>query len=466
MDRYDVAIIGGGPGGYTAAIRAAQLGLRAAVVERERIGGLCLNWGCIPSKAIIYNAKLVDAFRRGDELGIHADNVRFDLGVAIDRSRDVVEKMVSGVEFLLERNKVEVLRGDAKLTAKDRVAVDGREIEAANVVVATGARPRALPGVEIDGDVVIGSTEALALRQLPSSIAIIGGGAIGMEFAYVYSAYGADVTVIEMLPHLLPQEDEEISKQLERSMKKRGIRALTGAKVEALDRAEGGAVVTVSIGGKKEEKVRAEKVLVAVGMEGASEGLGLDTAGVAEDRGFVAADAYGATNVPGLFAIGDATGPPLLAHVAQAQGVAAVEKIAGIDAPVPPAEEMPRATYCEPQVASIGLTEAQARERGYDVRVGKFPLSGNGKALAEGLTEGIAKLVVDGEYDEVLGLHLIGEGATELLGEATIARVLETTSRELGAAVHAHPTISEAIKEAALAVHGEAIHFWQGKGGR
>lgn len=464
MERYDIVIMGGGPGGYTAAIRAAQLGMRAAVVERERVGGLCLNWGCIPSKALIYNAKLVEAFRRGEDYGMFADNIRFDLGIAIDRSRDVVEKMVGGIEFLLERNKADVIRGDAKLVAPGRVRAGGSEIEAANVIVATGARPRQVPGLEVDGDVIIGSTEALLLKQLPRSIAIVGGGAIGMEFAYIYSAYGAEVTVIEMLPHLLPQEDDEISKQLERAMKKRGVKALTNARVEAVERAEGGVALSVTRDGKS-ETVRAEKVLVAAGMEGATEGLGLMEAGVAIERGFVTVDPYGATNVASIYAAGDITGPPLLAHVAQAQGVAAVERIAGIDAPVPPAADMPRATYCEPQVASIGLTEAQARERGYTVKIGKFPLSGNGKALAEGQTDGMAKLVVDAEYDEVLGLHIIGESATELLGEATMARALESTSRALGAAVHAHPTIAEVIKEAALAVHGEAIHFWQGKGG-
>ncbi len=463
MERYDVVIIGGGPGGYVAAIRAAQLGLRAAVVEKDRVGGLCLNWGCIPSKALIHNARLVDAMRRGEEFGIFADNLRFDLGVAVDRSRQVVEKMVSGVEFLLERNKVTLLRGEAKLTAAGRVGVDGAEVGAANVIVATGAKARHVPALPVDGDLVITSHEALLLRDLPQSIAIVGGGAIGMEFAYVYSAYGAEVTVIEMLPHLLPQEDEEVSKQLERAMKKRGVKFLTNARVESLERAEGGAILRVTTQ-KGDDTVRAAKVLVAVGMEAATEGLGLEALGVELDRGFVRTDGRAATNVSGVYAIGDVSGPPLLAHVAQAEGVVAAERIAGLEPALLSPEDMPRATYCEPQVASIGLTEAQARERGYDVKVGKFPFSGNGKALAEGLTDGMAKIVADAKYGEVLGLHIIGEGATELLGEATMARVLESTTGALGAAVHAHPTLSEVIKEAALAADGEAIHFWQGRG--
>ncbi|MSQ61219.1 MAG: dihydrolipoyl dehydrogenase [Dehalococcoidia bacterium] len=469
MDQYDVVVIGAGPGGYVAAIRAAQLGMKTAIIEKDRVGGLCLNWGCIPSKALIYNAKLVEAMRDREAYGIHAENVRFDLGVAVDRSRGVVDKMVNGVIGLLERNKVTLLAGEATLTAPDRVRIGAGakavEIGAKNVIIATGARPRALPGLEVDGKTVIGSREALALKELPRTVAIVGGGAIGMEFAYVYSSYGAQVTVIEALPHLLPNEDEDISVQLERAMKKRGVNALTSARVDSLTRGEGGAELTVTTK-SGQQKVRAEKVLVAVGMEGVTTGLGLEKLGVQTDRSYIKTDGRTATDVKGVYAIGDVNGPPLLAHVAQAEGVVAVERIAGMNPHLPPMEDMPRATYCEPQVASIGLTEAQAKERGYDVKVGRFPFAANGKATAENQIDGIVKLVVDAKYDEVLGFHIIGDSATELLAEATMGRVLETTSAALAEAVHAHPTLSEVIKEAALAVRGEAIHFYQGKPGR
>ncbi|HWO94530.1 MAG TPA: dihydrolipoyl dehydrogenase [Dehalococcoidia bacterium] len=464
-ERYDVVVLGGGPGSYTTAIRASQLGLKAALVERDRVGGLCLNWGCIPSKAIIHTATLVDAVRHGEDFGILADNVRFDLGAAVDASRRVVDKMVSGVEFLLERNKVDVLHGEGRFTAADRLVVDGNEVTAKNVIVATGAEMRSIPALAVDGQTVITSREALELRDLPPSIAIVGGGPIGLEFAYVYSAYGAEVTVIEMLPNLLPQEDEEVGKHLERVMKKRGVRVMTDARVESLDRADG--LVTLHVAnGQREESVRAAKVLVAVGMTGRVEGYGLQEIGVEVDRGFIKVDDLGRTSVPGVWAIGDVAGPPLLAHVAAARGVAAVETIAGRTAYLPPAVDMPRATYCDPEVASVGLTEAQAREQGRDVKIGKFPFSGNGRAIAQDSADGFVKVVVDGQYGEILGLHIIGPAASELLGEASLARALEITAAELGATVHAHPTLAEALKEAALAVNGEAIHFWQAKSAR
>ncbi len=461
MTKYDVAIIGGGPGGYVAAIRAAQLGLRPAVIEAEHVGGLCLNWGCIPSKALLWNAELVHLFRDSADFGITYDALRIDMGAAIDRSRKVVDRMVKGVEFLLKKHKVAVISGRGRLKSAKEITVEpsGDVIEAESVIVATGAHARGLPGIEIDGDVVITSHEALLLRETPQSIAILGGGPVGIEFAYFYRAYGAEVTVIELLDHLLPLEDEDISRQLERSFKQQGIAFRTGAKVAGVQVASGKATVAVSANGKDEE-LAADKVLVGVGMAANTEGLGLEEIGIALDRGYITIDDRMRTNVAGVFAIGDVTGKLPLAHVASAQGVTAVEHIAGKEPPPLAYEKMPRCTYCQPQVASLGLTEAQARERGIEVKTGAFPYRGNGKAIAMERTDGLVKLVVDATTNEIVGYHMIGQDATELLAEASLGSVLETTPRELGWAVHAHPTLSEIVKEAALAVSGEAIHFW------
>jgi dihydrolipoamide dehydrogenase len=459
--KYDVAIIGGGPGGYVAGIRAAQLGLKAAVIEQDRVGGVCLNWGCIPSKALLWNAELVHLFRSSEDFGITYDALRIDMAKAVDRSRSVVDRMVKGVEFLLKKNKVPVIAGRARLKSAKEIAVEpsGDVIDAENVIIATGAHPRSLPGIEIDGQAVITSREALELRETPLSIVIVGGGAVGTEFAYYYRAYGADVTVVELLDHLLPLEDEEVSRQLERAFKQQGIGYRTGAQVGAVAVADGRATVALSVNGKDEELV-ADKVLIGIGMAPNTDALGLDDAGVVIERGFVQIDDRMRTNVAGVYAIGDVTGKLMLAHVASAQGVAAVETIAGQEPPPLVYEKLPRCTYCQPQVASLGLTEAQARERGIEVKTGKFPYRGNGKALAMERTEGLVKLVVDAATNEIVGYHLIGQDATELLAEASLASVLETTPAELGWAVHAHPTLSEVVKEAALAVDGQAIHFW------
>ena len=461
MAKYDVAIIGGGPGGYVAAIRAAQLGLTSVVIEADRVGGLCLNWGCIPSKALLWNAELVHLFRESADFGITYDALRIDMGVAIDRSRKVVDRMVKGVEFLLKKNKVPVIAGRARLKSATEITVEpsGEIVEAANVIVATGAHARGLPGIEIDGSVVMTSGHALGLRETPQSIVIVGGGPVGVEFAYFYRAYGAEVTVVELLDRLLPLEDEEISRQLERAFKQQKIGFRAGAKVAGVTVASGRATVALSANGKDEE-LAADRVLIGIGMAANTEGLGLEELGVALERGSVAIDERMRTNVPGIFAIGDVTGKLALAHVASAQGVTAVEHIAGKE-PLPLAyEKMPRCTYCQPQVASLGLTEAQARERGIDVKTGAFPYRGNGKAIAMERTEGLVKLVVDAATSEIVGYHIIGQDATELLAEASLGSVLEATPRELGWAVHAHPTLSEVVKEAALAVNGEAIHFW------
>jgi dihydrolipoamide dehydrogenase len=462
MARYDLAIIGAGPGGYVAAIRVAQLGLKTALIEKERVGGLCLNWGCVPSKALLWNAELVHLFQRADEFGISARGLRFDLGKAVDRSRQVVEHTVKGVEFLLKRNKVEVISGAGRLHSPHEIEVspDGRSVEADHVIVATGAHARSIPGVEIDGKVVITSREALELRDVPESIAIVGGGPVGVEFAYLYRAYGGQVTIIETLERLVPTEDEEISQRLERAFDQQGIRSLTSARVQSVRLGEGGATIQVSVDGREEE-VHASRVLMGVGMAASTESLGLDKLGVALEKGFVQIDERMQTSVPGVYAIGDVTGKLMLAHVASAQGVAAVEGIAGLEPPILDYVKMPRATFCQPQVASIGLTEAQARQRGYSLKIGRFPFRANAKATALAQTEGVVKLVVDADQGDLLGCHMVGPEVTELLAEASLGTLMETTAREVGLTVHAHPTLSEAFKEAALSAYGQAIHFWR-----
>lgn len=462
MAKYDVAIVGGGPGGYVAAIRAAQLGLAPVLVEEDRVGGLCLNWGCIPSKALLWNAELVQLFRNSEDFGITYDALHVDMGRAIDRSRQVVDQMVKGVEFLLEKNKVTVVRGRGRLLDQHRVGVQpsGAVVEAEHIIIATGGRVRSLPGVDVDGKTIITSRQALELREPPASIVIVGGGPVGMEFAYFYRAYGSEVTIVEMLSHLAPQEDEEISRLLERAFKQQGIAYRTGAKVLDVSTAKGQAMVTVDIEGR-EECLSADKVLIAIGMVGNTNDLGLESVGVDVEAGFVRIDDRMRSSIPTVLAIGDVTGKLLLAHVASAQGVAAVEHIAGRDPHPLRYEMMPRCTYCQPQVASLGLTVAQARARGIEVKIGTFPYRANGKAAAKGHSEGLAKLVADPETGDVVGYHFIGDDATELLAAASLGSVLETTPRELGWAVYAHPTLSEVVKEAALAIGGEAIHFWK-----
>ena len=461
MAEYDVAIIGGGPGGYVAAIRAAQLGLKAALIEKDRVGGVCLNWGCIPSKALLYNAELVRLFRRSQEFGISHDNLRVDFAAAIDRSRQVVDRMVSGVEFLLQKNKVDVISGTGTLKGKSEVAVEpgARVVEAGNVIIASGGFSRLLPGVQIDGSTIITSREALELRDVPESVAIIGGGPIGVEFAYVYAGYGARVTIIEMLDHLLPLEDEDVSRQLERSFKQQGIGYMTRTAVKDLRVVDGKAQLAVSSDGRDQE-VTADKALIAIGFGGNSDGLGLDSVGIATERGFVQVDDRMKTNVDGVYAIGDVTGKLMLAHVASDQGVIAIEGIAGLDPAKPDYAKMPRCTYCQPQVASCGLTEAQARDRGYQVKTGRFPFRANGKAMATADTDGFVKVVAEADYGEVLGVHIVGPDATDLIAEAALALGMESTVADVSRTVHAHPTLSEAVKEAALAAQGKAIHFW------
>ena len=458
MSDYDLLVLGAGPGGYVAAIRAAQLGLKTAIVERESLGGVCLNWGCIPSKALLRNAEVLELCKRADEFGISFENLRHDFGKAIDRSRQVVRRLTGGVGFLLKKNGVEHITGEGVFKAKITLLVDeGTPVSADNIIIATGARPRELPNLPVDNTTIITSRDAMELREVPKRIVIVGGGAIGVEFADIYHSYGAEVTIVEFLPRLIPLEDEDISQQLERAFTSRGIKFMTESEVRnvILEGDEASVMVADEDG---HTNIQCDKVLVAVGIQGNTEGLGMVELGIELEGGYVQIDDGMQTSVPGIYAIGDVTGKLPLAHVATAQGVTAVEVIAGMNPPPLNYELMPRATYCRPQVASLGLTEEQATERGHSVKSGMFPFMASGKALAMGETEGMVKLVVDEETGEVLGAHMIGPEVTELLGEVGLSRLLEGTTTELGWLVHPHPSISEAVKEAALAVDGRAIH--------
>ncbi len=460
---YDVAVIGGGPGGYVAAIRAGQFGLRSCVIERDALGGVCLNWGCIPSKALLKNAEILSYIHRADQFGLHFDNFRADYSVAVARSRQVVDRMTRGIGFLLRKNNVDHIAGQATIaspTAIDVAGADGQtsRVSARNIIVATGARPRSIPSLPIDGQRIITSREAIVADDVPDSMAIVGGGAIGVEFAYVYRMYGAKVTIIELLPRLVPNEDEEISQQLERAFGREGIELRTGAGVTAASADATGVTLTIDKDGAT-ETLRYDKVLVAIGVQPNTEFLGLEAVGVDTERGYINIDDRMATNVPGIYAVGDVTGKLALAHVASAQGVTAVEAIAGEETQPLDYTMMPRATYCHPQVASMGLTEAQAREQGYDVKIGRFNVQASGKAVAMGENDGLVKLVIDAKYGELLGGHLCGPEVTELLGELSMTKLLEGTTLELGWAVHAHPTISEMVHEAALDAEGRVLHM-------
>ena len=457
---YDVVVIGAGPGGYVAAIRAGQLGLKTAIVEREALGGVCLNWGCIPSKALLKNAEVLSYFHRAEEFGLSFDNFHADYAAAVDRSRKVVDRNVRGVAYLLRKNKVDHIVGEGRLTAKGTVTVapEGTTLNAKNVILATGSSPRTVPSLPIDGDQVISSRESIVLKDLPASLVIVGAGAIGVEFAYLYHTYGVEVTLVELLPRLVPTEDAEISQQLERSFSRSGINIMTGAGVIGLEQSAKGLQVTVEKDGV-EQSIACDKVLVAIGVQPNSDGLGLEELSIETSRGNIQVDDNMATNVPGVFAIGDVTGKMALAHVATAQGVAAAEHIAGRETQSLDYSLMPRATYCQPQIASFGLSEEEAQEQGYEVKIGKFNVQANGKALAMGETEGMVKLVVDAKYGELLGGHMIGPEVTELLGELALTKLLEGTSLEMGWAVHPHPTISEMLKEAALDAQGRALHM-------
>ena len=460
MSEYDVAVIGAGPGGYVAAIRCAQLGFKTAVIEKENLGGVCLNWGCIPSKALLKNAEILSYISRSEEFGFYFDNFRTDYKVAFDRSRKVVDRNTRGVSYLLRKNNIDHIEGSATLTGNGAIQISSSNdvIKAGNIIIATGSSPRTIPALPVDGDKVLTSKDAILASELPKSIVIVGGGAIGVEFAYLYRMYGVEVTVVELLPNLVPNEDVEISQILERSFSKYGINVITGAGVTGLE--INGEICSVALDRHGEQiEINAEKVLVAIGIQPNTSDLGLDDVGVATDRGFIQVDRYMATNVPGISAIGDVTGKMPLAHVASAQAVAVAEHLSGLDIQDIDYTYIPRATYCQPQVASFGLTEQEAVDQGFDVKIGKFNMLANGKSLAMGHTEGMVKLVVDARYGEILGGHMIGPEVTELLGELALTKLLEGTTLELGWAVHPHPTISETLKEAALSVQGNAVHM-------
>jgi len=465
MADYDVVVIGAGPGGYVGAIRAAQLGLKTAIVEKEFLGGICLNVGCIPSKSLLKNAEVAHTLReRADEFGFSFDNLKLDYAKAVDRSRKVSKRLVQGVGFLMKKNNIDVFTGRGKLESVNKVVVtltDGKteELNTKNVILATGSFAAAIPGVKVDGEKILTFWEAILQTRQPKSVVIIGAGAIGMEFATIWNSYGVKVTVVEMLPRVLPLEDEEVSTELAKAFKKRGIEIMTGTKVLGIETTDKGVKVKVS-DGAAELALEAEQTLVAIGFKPNTTDLGLETAGVKlTERGFVEIDERMATNVPGIWAIGDVTGKLLLAHVASAMAVICAENIAGVETRTLDYAMMPRATYSHPQVASFGYTEAQAKEKGYEVKVGRFPFQPNGKALGLGDYVGWVKIISDAKYGEILGAHMIGPDVSELLPELTLAQNMELTAAEIAHNVHAHPTLSEAVMEAAHGVEGTSTQI-------
>lgn len=460
---FDCVVIGSGPGGYVAAIRAAQLGLKTAVIEREAPGGVCLNWGCIPTKALLKSAEVLQTLRHAQDFGLSAGDVKFDFPGVVQRSRKVVEKMTKGVEFLFKKNKIELILGTGKLRPGNVVAVtdkNGAEttIGYKNVIVATGARARTFPSLPVDGERVITYRHALDLRTCPQKLLVVGAGAIGIEFAYFYSSFGAEVTVVELLDAVLPIEDQEVSKLLEKSFKKAGIQIKTQTQVESLVR-KGQGVSAILKSGDKVEQWDGDYCLVAVGVQGNSENLGLEEVGVKVEKSFIKVDKFYQTGVPGIYAIGDIVGPPWLAHVASHEGIIAAEHLAGQHPHPLDYRGVPGCTYCQPQVASIGLTEKAATATGKKIRIGRFPFSASGKAVATGETEGFVKVIIDAEIEEVLGIHIIHPEATELIGEASIIHSHEGIASSVLNTIHAHPTLSEALMEAMGDALGRAIHI-------
>jgi len=465
MTEYDLVVIGAGPGGYVSAIRASQLGLKTAIVDKQWMGGVCLNVGCIPSKALLKNAELAHTLQhRARDFGISFENLKFDYSAAVKRSRQVSDRLTKGVGFLMKKNNVDVYMGTAVLKNKNTVQVtasDGKaqDLTAKNIIIATGSYSTPIPGVAMDGKKIVSYQEAILQENLPASIIVIGGGAIGLEFSTVWNSYGSQVTIVEMLPHIAPLEDIEVSTELEKAFKKNGISVLTGHRVLSVETTAKGVKVKVS-SADGEKTLEAEQALVAIGFKPNTANLGLDAAGVKlTERGHIAIDDHMATNVPGIYAIGDVTGKFLLAHVASAQGMIAAETIAHHETITLDYTMMPRATYCYPQVASFGYTEAQAKEKGLDIKIGKFPFMANGKSLGLGETVGFAKIITDAKYGEILGAHLIGPEVSELLPELTLAQRMELTAEDIARNVHAHPTLSEVLMEAAHGVSGSPIHI-------
>ncbi len=461
---YDVVVIGGGPGGYVAAIRASQKGLKTAVVERDALGGICLNWGCIPTKALLKSAEMMQVFKKASEFGFNIKGLSFDLKKIIKRSRAVAETNSKGVMFLFKKNKITHLPGTGRLVDKNTVVVTYGEgkgdhsITGKYIIIATGGRPKVLPGVEFDGKKIITSKEAMLLEELPGKMIIIGAGAIGVEFAYFYNVFGTEVHLIEMMPHILPLEDVEISTQLERSFKKQGIKFYTDTRVEEVTKNSDGVKIKISSKGKRLE-LNGDVVLIAVGIQGNVENLGLEDLGIVVEKSFIKVNEYYQTNISNVYAIGDVIGAPLLAHVASHEGITAVDHLAGAHVHPVDYSNIPGCIYCQPQVASLGMTEEQARAAGYELKIGKFPFRASGKARAVGEVEGMVKLIFDAKYGKLLGAHILGAEATEMIAELGVAKTLETTYAEILHTVHAHPTLSEAIMEAAGVAFSEAIHI-------
>ncbi|MFC5283362.1 dihydrolipoyl dehydrogenase [Pedobacter alpinus] len=460
---YDLIVIGSGPGGYVAAIRAAQLGLKTAIVEKESLGGVCLNWGCIPTKALLKSAQVFEYINHAADYGINVSEASADFDAVVKRSRGVADGMSKGIQFLMKKNKIDVINGFGKIKTGGKVevkAADGtvKEYTAKNTILATGGRSRELPHIKQDGKKVIGYREAMTLPKQPKTMIVMGSGAIGVEFAYFYATMGTKVTIVEFMDNIVPVEDEDVSKQLNRSFKKIGIDILTKSSVEKID--SSGDVCKVTVKTEAGEKVlEAEVVLSAVGYTPNLEGIGLEDVGVKVDKGRVVTDEFYKTNIAGVYAIGDIVGGQALAHVASAEGIICVEKIAGHHPEPLNYGNIPGCTYCSPEIASVGLTEKKAKEAGYEIKVGKFPFSASGKASASGAKDGFVKLVFDAKYGELLGAHMIGNNVTEMIAELVVARKLETTGMELIKAVHPHPTMSEAIMEAAADAYGEVIHL-------
>ena len=457
---YDVIVLGSGPGGYPAAIRASQLGKKVAIIEKESLGGVCLNWGCIPTKALLKSAQVYEYLKHAQAYGITATGTH-DFGAVVKRSRGVADKMSKGVNFLMKKNKIDVIMGFGKLVAANKIevtAADGSKqiVEAKNIVIATGGRARQLPSLPIDGQKIIGYREAMVLPTQPKSMIVVGSGAIGVEFAYFYNSMGTKVTIVEFLPRIVPVEDEDISKELEKQYKKSGIDILTNAEVTKVDTGANGVKATIKTA-TGEVSLEADVVLSAVGVVANIEGIGLESLGVKTEKGKIVVDGFQQTSVKGVYAIGDCTPGQALAHVAAKEGINAAEHIAGHHPEPLDYNNIPGCTYCSPEIASVGYTEAKAKEAGYEIKVGKFPFMASGKASAAGATEGFVKVIYDAKYGEFLGCHMIGANVTEMIAEAVVARKLETTAHEILNAVHPHPTMSEGLKEATAAAYGEAI---------
>lgn len=464
MNSFDVIVIGSGPGGYVAAIRASQLGMKVAVVERESLGGICLNWGCIPTKALLKSAQVFEYVKHADSFGISLQNAKPDFTKMITRSREVANGMSKGINFLFKKNNITPILGIGKLVTANKVSVtaaDGTRTEytAKHIILATGARSRQLPNLPQDGKKIIGYREAMSLPTQPESMVIVGAGAIGVEFAYFYNSIGTKVTLVEFMPRLVPVEDEEVSKELERQYKKSGIDVLTGTTADSVDTSGSKCVVHLTVKGTEKRQITADVVLSAVGYTPNIENIGLEALGIATDRGTVVVDEYYQTNVKGVYAIGDIIKGPALAHVASAEGIICVENIAGLNPEPLDYGNLPGCTYCQPEIASVGLTEQKAREQGYEIKVGKFPFTASGKAKAAGHSEGFVKVIFDAKYGEWLGAHFIGANVTEMIAEVVAARKLETTGHEIIKTVHPHPTMSEAVMEATAAAYGEVIHL-------